>query len=59
LALDPRISAADKSRGITAPSKVIIEACRPFAWIGQFPRTSALSLAEARAIEKTWGAALR
>jgi 4-hydroxy-3-polyprenylbenzoate decarboxylase len=58
-ALDPRISAADKSRGITAHSKLIIEACRPFAWIGQFPPTSALSLAEARAIEEKWGAALK
>jgi 4-hydroxy-3-polyprenylbenzoate decarboxylase len=58
-ALDPRISAADKSRGITAHSKLIIEACRPFAWIGKFPPTSALSLAEARAIEEKWGAALK
>jgi 4-hydroxy-3-polyprenylbenzoate decarboxylase len=58
-ALDPRISAADKSRGVTAHSKLIIEACRPFAWIGQFPRTSALSLAETRTIEEKWGAALK
>ena len=58
-ALDPRISAADKLRGITAHSKLVIEACRPFAWVGQLSRTSALSLAEARAIEETWGAALR
>jgi 4-hydroxy-3-polyprenylbenzoate decarboxylase len=58
-ALDPRISAADKSRGTTAHSKLIIEACRPFAWIGKFPPTSALSLAEARAIEEKWGAALK
>ena len=38
-ALDPRISADDKSRGVTSHSKVIIEACRPFAWIEQFPPT--------------------
>jgi UbiD family decarboxylase len=57
-ALDPRIPAADKARGITSHSKVIIEACRPFPWIGQFPPTSALSLAEARAIEGKWGKAL-
>jgi UbiD family decarboxylase len=58
-ALDPRISAADKLRGITSHSKVIIEACRPFAWIEQFPPTSALSLAEARAIEEKWGKMLK
>src|SRR5262249_50722869 len=58
-ALDPRIPADDKSRGITAHSKLIIEACRPFAWIGKLPPTSALSLAEAREIEEKWGAALK
>src|SRR5437588_1897268 len=51
-ALDPRISAPDKERGITSHSKVIIEACRPFAWIDKFPPTSALTQEEARAIEK-------
>ena len=58
-ALDPRISAADKSRGVTSHSKLIIEACRPFGWIAQFPPTSALSLAEARAIDEKWGDALK
>ena len=32
-ALDPRISAADKQRGVTSHSKVVIEACRPFPWL--------------------------
>ena len=54
-ALDPRISPADKLRGITSHSKLIIEACRPFPWIDKFPPTSALSLDEAKAIEEKWG----
>jgi 4-hydroxy-3-polyprenylbenzoate decarboxylase len=58
-ALDPRIAPADKQRGITSHSKVIIEACRPFPWVDQFPPTSALSLDEARAIEEKWGKMLR
>jgi UbiD family decarboxylase len=58
-ALDPRISPADKLRGITSHSKVIIEACRPFSWIDKFPPTSALSLAEAAAIEEKWGDLLK
>jgi len=58
-ALDPRISPADKLRGITSHSKVIIEACRPFAWLDKFPPTSALSLAEAAAIEEKWGDLLK
>jgi 4-hydroxy-3-polyprenylbenzoate decarboxylase len=54
-ALDPRISPQDKERGVTAHSKAIIDACRPFAWIDKFPKTSALSADEARAIEEKWG----
>jgi UbiD family decarboxylase len=57
-ALDPRISPADKQRGITSHSKVIIEACRPFSWAHKFPPTSALSLDEAKAIEEKWGGML-
>ncbi|MGZ5812404.1 MAG: hypothetical protein ACXWJR_01950, partial [Xanthobacteraceae bacterium] len=58
-ALDPRISAADKQRGVTSHSKVIIEACRPFPWLDKFPPTSALSVAEAQAIEDKWGDKLK
>jgi 4-hydroxy-3-polyprenylbenzoate decarboxylase len=54
-ALDPRISPADKARGVTSHSKAIIEACRPFPWRDQFPPPSALSVEEARAIEQKWG----
>jgi len=58
-ALDPRISAEGKLRGVTSHSKVIIEACRPFPWIDTFPPTSALSLQEAQAIEEKWGKVLK
>jgi UbiD family decarboxylase len=54
-ALDPRIAPEHKLAGITSHSKLIIEACRPFRWLAAFPPTSALSLAEARAIEEKWG----
>ena len=52
--LDPRIPPADKEKGITSHSKMIINACRPFSWIDQFPRTTALSQDEAREIEDKW-----
>jgi 4-hydroxy-3-polyprenylbenzoate decarboxylase len=57
-ALDPRIPADAKARGTTSHSKLIIEAVRPFAWKEQFPSTSALSPADARAIADKWAAAL-
>jgi len=58
-ALDPRISPQDRQRGVTAHSKVIVEACRPFAWIDKFPPASALSFEEARSIEEKWGEVLK
>jgi 4-hydroxy-3-polyprenylbenzoate decarboxylase len=53
-ALDPRISPEDKAKGITSHSKVVINACRPFAWIDKFPTPSALTADEAREIEEKW-----
>jgi UbiD family decarboxylase len=58
-ALDPRIAPRDRERGVTAHSKLIIEACRPFPWIDRFPPTSALSADEAKAIEAKWGDILK
>jgi UbiD family decarboxylase len=53
-ALDPRIPPEAKQRSATSHSQLIVEACRPFAWLDQFPPTSAISLDEARAIEDKW-----
>ena len=58
-ALDPRIHPDDKLVGISAHSKLIIEACRPFSWRDRFPPTSALSQEELRAIEEKWGEQLK
>ena len=53
-ALDPRITAADRARGHTSHSKLIIDACKPFAWRDEFSTTSALSQEEARVIREKW-----
>jgi 4-hydroxy-3-polyprenylbenzoate decarboxylase len=58
-ALDPRIPPEDKLAGVTAHSKLIIEACRPFSWLSKFPPTSALTMEEARTIEDKWGEILK
>lgn len=57
--LDPRISPTDKARGVSSHSKMLIDACRPFAWRDQFPRPSALSTEEARRVEAKWLEVLR
>jgi len=58
-ALDPRITPERRAAGETSHSKMIIDACRPFAWRDRFPRVSALDAEGARAIEAKWGAAIR
>jgi 4-hydroxy-3-polyprenylbenzoate decarboxylase len=52
--LDPRLPPEDRARGLTSHSKLILDACKPFAWREQFPTTSALSLEEARRIKEKW-----
>ena len=46
--------AIDRMVAVSTIAKVVIEACRPFPWFDTFPPTSALSLAEAQAIEEKW-----
>jgi UbiD family decarboxylase len=53
-ALDPRITASDREKGLTSHSKMIIDACKPFGWLGSFPMLSALSLEERQVFEKAW-----
>jgi hypothetical protein len=45
--------------GETSHSKMIIDACKPFAWKDQDSPTSALTQDETRVIEAKWLAALR
>jgi hypothetical protein len=53
------VDAADRSRGQTAHSKMIIDACKPFDRRDTFAPVSALTADEAQALAAKWGAALR
>jgi len=57
-ALDPRLPAAERARGQTSNSKMIIDACIPFGMKADYPRTSAITLDEAREVEAKWGSVL-
>ena len=41
-------------RGVTSHSKMIIDACKPFAWRDQFPASTALSIEEAAEVRRKW-----
>jgi len=57
--LDPRLSPEQRASGMTTNSKMIIDACKPFDRLANYPHTTALSHADVRAIETKWGAALK
>ena len=57
-ALDPRIAPEARAKGQTSHSKMIIDACIPFGMKEGYPRTSAISMDEARAVAAKWGRAL-
>jgi 4-hydroxy-3-polyprenylbenzoate decarboxylase len=58
-ALDPRIPPAAKDAGVSSHSKMIIDACKPFTWRDQFPRSSALTPEEAAEVAAKWMEKLR
>lgn len=58
-ALDPRIPHDARARGLTSHSKMIIDACIPYDMLDRYPRTSAISIADAAAVEARWADQLR
>lgn len=57
--LDPRLLPADRDKGQTSNSKMIIDACKPFAWKDSYPPSSALLPEEAAAVADKWKHVLR
>ena len=50
--LDPMIRKSDKKRH---SSRAVIDACRPYEWIDEFPPVAESSAAVRRAMEEKWG----
>ncbi len=53
--LDPRIPPWEKEKGNLTNSRAIIDACRPFHWMDQFPPVNAPSPEQAREARAKWG----
>jgi 3-polyprenyl-4-hydroxybenzoate decarboxylase len=52
--LDPRLSPARRAVGDLTVGRMLINACKPFAWRDQFPKTNVFSAAERKAVETKW-----
>ena len=51
---DPRLSPEQRSCGNLTMGRVLIDACKPFNWRDQFPRSNVFSAEERRAVEERW-----
>ena len=52
--LDPRLSPAKRENGDLTVGRMLVNACRPFSWCDQFPKTNAFSIEERKVVEKKW-----
>jgi UbiD family decarboxylase len=52
--LDPRLSPAKRQAGDLTVGRMLINACKPFSWRDQFPKTNVFSAEERAAVEKKW-----
>jgi UbiD family decarboxylase len=52
--LDPRLSPDQRAQGQLTMGRLLIDACRPFAWRDHFPRTNIFGAAERRQVSEKW-----
>ncbi|MBI2756858.1 MAG: UbiD family decarboxylase [Chloroflexi bacterium] len=54
--LDPRLTPAQRAVGDYTTSRAILDACRPFTWINEFPRTLSVSDELRERVLRDWSA---
>ncbi len=52
--LDPRVSPARREAGDLTVGRMLINACRPFTWRDQFPKSNVFSSEERKIVESKW-----
>jgi 3-polyprenyl-4-hydroxybenzoate decarboxylase len=52
--LDPRVSPARREAGELTVGRMLINACRPFTWRDQFPKSNVFSSEERKIVETKW-----
>jgi 4-hydroxy-3-polyprenylbenzoate decarboxylase len=53
--LDPRLTPEQKSSGDHTMGRLLINACKPYAWKDAFPKTNIFSTEERRQVAGRWG----
>ncbi|MFI5269319.1 MAG: UbiD family decarboxylase, partial [Chloroflexota bacterium] len=52
--LDPRLSPEQRASGQLTMGRLLIDACKPFAWRDQFPKTNAFGPDMRRQVSEKW-----
>ncbi|HEX9878910.1 MAG TPA: UbiD family decarboxylase [Candidatus Binatia bacterium] len=52
--LDPRLSPAQRRAGNRTVGRMLIDACRPYSWRDQFPKTNVFSVSDRKRVEAKW-----
>jgi hypothetical protein len=52
--LDPRVSPARREAGDLTVGRMLINACRPYGWRDQFPKTNVFALADRHKVKAKW-----
>jgi UbiD family decarboxylase len=52
--LDPRVSPARREAGDLTVGRMLINACRPFTWRDQFPKSNVFSSEQRKLVETKW-----
>jgi len=52
--LDPRLSPAKREAGDLTVGRMLINACKPFAWRNHFPKTNVFNAEERKIVENKW-----
>jgi len=52
--LDPRLSPAKRAAGELTVGRMLINACRPYSWRDQFPKTNVFAPSERQRVQAKW-----
>jgi 4-hydroxy-3-polyprenylbenzoate decarboxylase len=56
--INPRVAPEDRAQGRFIASRIVIDACRPYRWLKDFPATNVMSVERKKTIADKWKSAL-
>jgi UbiD family decarboxylase len=56
--INPRVAPEDREQGRFLASRIVIDACRPYRWLKDFPATNVMSAERKKTISDKWKSAL-